>query len=245
MHQSYTPENHELAACLIFGVAQLRGNSAYKGLGLHRCEAAMHTKAWGCTGARQLCIQRPGVLTLNPTLEPAQVRGSDAYKATGRCFSVAAGRVSFTFALKGAPCPASCLLSAAWLACISLMNSFALPVIPESKPTACIFYQLARCVAERWDNSSYQALGIQYDSDEVQAVELVVRKFYPTLCLPPCARRPRAQHRHGVLLIPLRHEPAGGHAASREVLPGAADGGPADPGPGHNRHAGGRQHARA
>lgn len=32
----------------------------------------------------------------------AQVQGSDAYKATGRCFSVAAGRISYTFALKGA-----------------------------------------------------------------------------------------------------------------------------------------------
>ena len=28
--------------------------------------------------------------------------GGDAFKATGRCFSVAAGRVSFTFGLRGA-----------------------------------------------------------------------------------------------------------------------------------------------
>ena len=27
--------------------------------------------------------------------------GSEAYKATGRCFSVASGRISFTYALKG------------------------------------------------------------------------------------------------------------------------------------------------
>ena len=31
----------------------------------------------------------------------ATVQGSDTYKATGRCFSVAAGRISYTFALKG------------------------------------------------------------------------------------------------------------------------------------------------
>lgn len=28
--------------------------------------------------------------------------GGDAYKATGRCFSVAAGRVSYSYGLKGA-----------------------------------------------------------------------------------------------------------------------------------------------
>ena len=58
----------------------------------------------------------------------AQVRGSDAYKATGRCFSVAAGRISFTFALKGAPlllpsiCPALLGLHTApgWTAVLSL-----------------------------------------------------------------------------------------------------------------------------
>lgn len=32
----------------------------------------------------------------------ANVQGSETYKATGRCFSVAAGRISYTFALKGA-----------------------------------------------------------------------------------------------------------------------------------------------
>ena len=31
----------------------------------------------------------------------AAVPGSDAYKATGRCFSVASGRISYTYALKG------------------------------------------------------------------------------------------------------------------------------------------------
>ena len=31
----------------------------------------------------------------------ASVPGSDAYKATGRCFSVASGRISYTYALKG------------------------------------------------------------------------------------------------------------------------------------------------
>jgi acyl transferase domain-containing protein len=35
----------------------------------------------------------------------ANVQGSDTYKATGRCFSVAAGRISYTFALKGALIP--------------------------------------------------------------------------------------------------------------------------------------------
>lgn len=29
------------------------------------------------------------------------VPGSEAYKATGRCFSVASGRISYTYALKG------------------------------------------------------------------------------------------------------------------------------------------------
>lgn len=29
--------------------------------------------------------------------------GGDAYKATGRCFSVAAGRVSYSYGLKGVP----------------------------------------------------------------------------------------------------------------------------------------------
>ena len=33
----------------------------------------------------------------------AEVPSSEAYKATGRCFSVASGRISFTYALKGAP----------------------------------------------------------------------------------------------------------------------------------------------
>ena len=32
----------------------------------------------------------------------AEVPGSEAYKATGRCFSVASGRISFNYALKGA-----------------------------------------------------------------------------------------------------------------------------------------------
>lgn len=32
----------------------------------------------------------------------AEVQGSDTYKATGRCFSVAAGRISYTYGLKGA-----------------------------------------------------------------------------------------------------------------------------------------------
>lgn len=31
----------------------------------------------------------------------ADVQGSDTYKATGRCFSVAAGRISYTYSLKG------------------------------------------------------------------------------------------------------------------------------------------------
>ena len=31
----------------------------------------------------------------------ADVPGSDAYKATGRCISVAAGRISFTYDFKG------------------------------------------------------------------------------------------------------------------------------------------------
>lgn len=35
----------------------------------------------------------------------ADVKGSDTYKATGRCFSVAAGRISFTFSFKGGPLP--------------------------------------------------------------------------------------------------------------------------------------------
>lgn len=30
-----------------------------------------------------------------------QGNGSDAFKTTGRCFSVAAGRIAFTYALKG------------------------------------------------------------------------------------------------------------------------------------------------
>ena len=34
--------------------------------------------------------------------------GADAYKATGRCFSVAAGRISYTHAFKGARCAATC-----------------------------------------------------------------------------------------------------------------------------------------
>ena len=32
-----------------------------------------------------------------------QSAGSDAFKTTGRCFSVAAGRIAYTYALKGAP----------------------------------------------------------------------------------------------------------------------------------------------
>ena len=32
----------------------------------------------------------------------ASVQGSDTYKATGRCFSVAAGRISYSYGLKGA-----------------------------------------------------------------------------------------------------------------------------------------------
>ena len=31
-----------------------------------------------------------------------QSAGSDAFKTTGRCFSVAAGRIAYTYALKGA-----------------------------------------------------------------------------------------------------------------------------------------------
>ena len=31
----------------------------------------------------------------------AESAGSEAYKATGRCFSVASGRISYAFALKG------------------------------------------------------------------------------------------------------------------------------------------------
>ena len=31
----------------------------------------------------------------------ANVQGSDTYKATGRCFSVAAGRISYSYGLKG------------------------------------------------------------------------------------------------------------------------------------------------
>lgn len=35
----------------------------------------------------------------------ANVQGSDTYKATGRCFSVAAGRISYSYGLKGwLPC---------------------------------------------------------------------------------------------------------------------------------------------
>ena len=36
----------------------------------------------------------------------AEVPGSEAYKATGRCFSVASGRISFSYALKGERCTA-------------------------------------------------------------------------------------------------------------------------------------------
>ena len=57
----------------------------------------------------------------------AQVRGSDAYKATGRCFSVAAGRISFTHALKGAPAllfaaqrSLTCKQNPGWTAVLSL-----------------------------------------------------------------------------------------------------------------------------
>lgn len=32
----------------------------------------------------------------------SDVQGSDTYKATGRCFSVAAGRISYTFSFNGA-----------------------------------------------------------------------------------------------------------------------------------------------
>ena len=32
----------------------------------------------------------------------ADIPGSEAYKATGRCFSVASGRISYAYALKGA-----------------------------------------------------------------------------------------------------------------------------------------------
>ena len=38
----------------------------------------------------------------------ARAPGADAYKATGRCFSVAAGRISYTHAFKGARCAATC-----------------------------------------------------------------------------------------------------------------------------------------
>ena len=35
----------------------------------------------------------------------ADVHGSEAYKATGRCFSVAAGRISYVYNLKGTCSP--------------------------------------------------------------------------------------------------------------------------------------------
>ncbi len=38
----------------------------------------------------------------------SDVAGSDTYKATGRCFSVAAGRISYTFSFKGASCLPKC-----------------------------------------------------------------------------------------------------------------------------------------
>lgn len=40
----------------------------------------------------------------------SDVQGSDTYKATGRCFSVAAGRISYTFSFKGA-CSNGAILS--------------------------------------------------------------------------------------------------------------------------------------
>ncbi len=40
----------------------------------------------------------------------ASVPGSDTYKATGRCLSVAAGRISYSYGLKG-----SGLISSFWL----------------------------------------------------------------------------------------------------------------------------------
>lgn len=37
-----------------------------------------------------------------PMWLPAGLQVGEAYKATGRCFSVAAGRISFCYGLKGA-----------------------------------------------------------------------------------------------------------------------------------------------
>ena len=42
----------------------------------------------------------------------ANVQGSDTYKATGRCFSVAAGRISYSYGLKGI-FPHLCILQSA------------------------------------------------------------------------------------------------------------------------------------
>lgn len=46
----------------------------------------------------------------------AEVPGSDAYKATGRCISVAAGRISYTYGFKGA-CRLSLMTEAGFHVC--------------------------------------------------------------------------------------------------------------------------------
>ena len=120
----------------------------------------------------------------------ARAPGADAYKATGRCFSVAAGRISYTHAFKGACCG-----------------------VPRGH--ACSRHTI-----------------------RIHQVPACQQKAL-SLC------RTRHQHRHGVLILAVRHIPAGQHAAAAQVCARPADSRAADAGPCHDRHARGRQHARA
>ena len=57
---------------------------------------------WGADSARREDTAVVACLSFWDYSLVAHTPGSDAYKATGRCFSVAAGRISYTHAFKGA-----------------------------------------------------------------------------------------------------------------------------------------------
>ena len=63
-------------------------------------------RSWGEAAHAQERMEQTAVLAALSFWDyafVANVPGSDAYKATGRCISVAAGRISYTYGFKGKP----------------------------------------------------------------------------------------------------------------------------------------------
>lgn len=173
----------------------------------------------------------------------AEVPGSEAYKATGRCFSVASGRISYTYALKGGTCSAwSCVYDSIMLAWAVLASGETDEVVAAAAVCHAGLQLDAdepwrKAPAERlmpsWQprlSSSampsalacYLARPLRPSSDLSGDISSIVSLYVEMMCLLACPQtyvglpcRAGSVHGHSMLILPVGNQHCRSPAAGR------------------------------